>query len=42
VVKVEINFLYQRRIGVGRSVEGSLRRWYRFNAFILASRGEVT
>jgi hypothetical protein len=38
VIKIEIIFLYQWRVGVRRSKEGSLRWWCKFNALISARK----
>jgi hypothetical protein len=39
VIKVEMIFLYQLRMGVGRFEEGSLRRWCSFNTSVSAQEG---
>jgi hypothetical protein len=39
VAKIEIIFLYQWRVGVGRSGEDSLRQWWWFNASVSTREG---
>jgi hypothetical protein len=34
VAKFEVTFLYQWRVGIGRSEEGDRRRWCEFNTSI--------
>jgi hypothetical protein len=39
MIKVEMTFLYQWRVGVGWYREGSLRRWCRFSTLVSVREG---